>query len=98
MIHGTMERSQPGCHSRTACWSRRWWPRHDDCPGSANCSPEQGGVPTAQHHVMMIGDLLMMLQKSETMQRSEIRRPLDGLEDGPSVHASRVLPTEQHHV
>ncbi|CAD6252772.1 unnamed protein product [Miscanthus lutarioriparius] len=33
------------------------------------------------HHVMMIGDLLQMLQQSETMQRPEIRRPLDGLED-----------------
>ncbi|CAD6252749.1 unnamed protein product [Miscanthus lutarioriparius] len=32
------------------------------------------------NHVMMIGHLLMMLQKSETMQRPEIRRPLDGFE------------------
>ena len=46
MIDGTMERSQPGCHRRTAGWSRCWWPHHHDCPGSANCSPEQGGVPT----------------------------------------------------
>ncbi|XP_039771766.1 putative cysteine-rich receptor-like protein kinase 31 [Panicum virgatum] len=33
------------------------------------------------HHVMMISDLLQMLQQSEMMQRSEIRRPLEGLED-----------------
>jgi len=33
------------------------------------------------HHVMMIGDLLQVLQQSEMMQRLEIRRPLDGLED-----------------
>jgi len=33
------------------------------------------------HHVMMIGDLLQMLQQSETMQRPEIRTQLDGLED-----------------
>ncbi|KAJ1276694.1 hypothetical protein BS78_05G234100 [Paspalum vaginatum] len=32
-------------------------------------------------HVMMIGDLLRLLQQTETMQRPEIKTPLNGLED-----------------
>lgn len=33
------------------------------------------------NQVTMINNLLQMLQQSETMQRPEIRRPLDGLDD-----------------
>ncbi|KAL6908106.1 hypothetical protein ACP4OV_002276 [Aristida adscensionis] len=43
------------------------------------------------HHVMMIGDLLQLLQQSEMMQRPELRRPLDGLED--TLRQAYVLVT-----
>ena len=100
MIDGTMERSQPGCHRRTAGWSRRWWPHHHDCPGSANCSPEQGGVPTpyAPCHDDRRSPTNASAVRDDAAPRDPETAGRIGRHTPAGVHASRVLPAEQHHV